>query len=109
MGEGGGGGGTHTLSGCVCADATMSDAAWIHPAVELVDEEGLGRTMRAVRRVECGALLLREAPITLSSSIDELPEHQQATYRDVSVPPTSVVPLFATPRARWQPPGGRNG
>lgn len=64
----------------------MTDAACVHPAVALVDEPGLGRTMRAVERVECGALLLHEAPITVTRAIDELPEPLQATYRAVSAP-----------------------
>ena len=78
----------------VGADATMTDSACVHPAVALVDEPGLGRTMRAVGSVERGALLLHEAPIVLSSAIDELPEPLQATYRAVSAPPL----LNTTPR-----------
>jgi hypothetical protein len=79
------------------ADATMTDSACVHPAVALVDEPGLGRSLRAVGNVERGALLLHEAPIIVTSTIQELPEPLQATYRAVS---TALPFSRASPRRR---------
>jgi hypothetical protein len=75
----------------------MTDSACVHPAVALVDEPGLGRSLRAVGNVERGALLLHEAPIIVTSTIQELPEPLQATYRAVS---TALPFSRASPRRR---------
>lgn len=73
------------LIACVCCRAECA-AAWIHPGLELVHLEGMGRTLRATQDMARGTLILREAPLITTLPMDAVPEDLQMKYQEVGFP-----------------------
>ena len=80
----------------VGADATMTDSACVHPAVALVDEPGLGRTMRAVGSVERGALLLHESNTVVQYLATKYGPEQVLTTTKVTHPDGTTLETTTT-------------